>query len=63
MAKFITLFCTNSTFLIHIGELAEISVFYNMQVCNVVFAMDATTRPKGAARLSEISVNKLSGFF
>ena len=25
--------------------------------------MDATTRPKGAARLSEISVNKLSGFF
>ena len=29
---------------------------------NVVFAMDATTRLKGAARLSEISVNKLSGF-
>ena len=25
--------------------------------------MDATTRLKGAARLSEISVNKLSGFF
>ena len=54
MAKFITLFCTNSTFLIHIGELAEISVLY---ASNEVFAIDATTRPKGAAKLLEIGVN------